>query len=63
MSMVGLRLKQFVDQHDYYIMEQGKVQDTHDNYTYIGQYSTIKQQIRADAILSRQIYKEEQKNL
>ena len=31
MSMIGLRLKQFLDQHDYQIMEQGKVHDTHDN--------------------------------
>ena len=55
-SMVGLRPKQFVDQHDYQIMEQGKVQDTCDNDRYIGCYSTIELQIRADAMLSRQIY-------
>ena len=60
MSMVGLRLKQFVHQQDYHIMKQGKVQDTFDCERYIGQYSTIEQQIRADVMLSRQIYNEEQ---
>ena len=59
MSVVGLRPKQFVDQHDYHIMELGKVQDSHDNDGYIGLYSTIEQHIRADAISSRKIYEEE----
>ena len=36
MSTVGLIPKQFVDQNDYHVMEQGKVQDTHDNDRYIG---------------------------
>ena len=58
---VGIRPKQFVEQHDYHIVEQGKVQDTHDNNRYIGLYSTTAQQIWADAMLSRQIYEEEQK--
>ena len=49
MSMVGLRPKQFVDQHDYHEMEQGKV--THENDMYINLYSTIEQQIRVDAFI------------
>ena len=61
MSTVGLRPKQFVDQHHYNIMKQGKTQDIHDNDRYIGQYSTIQWQIRADAMLSRLIYEEGQK--
>ena len=56
-STVGLRPKQFVDQYDYHVMKQDKVQYTNDD-RYIGQYSMIEQQIRADAILSRQIYEE-----
>ena len=36
----------------------GKFQVTHDNDMYINLYSTVEQQIRADAILSRQIYEE-----
>ena len=44
MSMVGLRTKQFVDQHDYHVMKQGKVQDMHDNDGYIGRYSIIEQE-------------------
>ena len=59
MSMVGLKPKQFVDHHDYHIMKQGKFQDTHDNDRYNGLHSSIEQQVRADAMLSRQIYKEE----
>ena len=59
MSMVELRSKQFIDLHDYHIMEQGKGQDTHDNYRHIGPYFTYEQQIKAD--FSRQIYEEEQK--
>ena len=35
MSMVGLRPKQFIDQHDYHEMKQGKVQVTQDNDMYI----------------------------
>ena len=31
MSTAGLRSKQFIDQHDYHKIKQGKVQDTHDN--------------------------------
>ena len=60
MSMVELRQKQFVDQHDYHIMKQGKVEDTH-NDRYLGLYSTLEQQIMAGTMLSRQIYEEEQK--
>ena len=58
MSMVGLRPKQFTDQHNYHIREEDKVQDTRDNDRYIGLCPTIEQQIRADAILSRQICEE-----
>ena len=29
--MVGIRPKQIVDQHDYHVMKQGKVQDTYDH--------------------------------
>ena len=61
MSMVGLKPKQIVDQYDCHVMEQGKVQDTHGNDRYIGLYSTIEQQIRADAMLPRHIYEEEWK--
>ena len=57
--MLGLRPNQLVDQHDNHVMEQGKLQDTHDNDRYIGLYTEIEQQIRAGARLSRQIYKEE----
>ena len=42
-------------------MEQGKFQVIHDNDMYINPYSTVEQQIRTDTILSRQIYKQEQK--
>ena len=59
--MVGIRPKQFVDQHDYHVVKKGKVQDTYDHDRYICPYSTIEQQIRADVMLSRQIYEEEQK--
>ena len=59
MSTVVLRPKQFIDQHDYHTMEQGKAQVTFNNDMYNDPYSTIEQQIRADAILSRQIYREE----
>ena len=61
MSTVGLRPKQFVDQHNCHVTKEGKVQGTHDNDRYIGPYSTIEQQIRANAMLSKQIYEEEQK--
>ena len=61
MSMVGIRPKQFVDQHDYLVMKQSKVQGAYSHDRYIGLYSTIKQQIREKAMLSRQIYEEEQK--
>ena len=44
-------------------MKQGKVQDIHDNDRYIGQYSTVEQQIRAEVMLSRQIYEEDQKQV
>ena len=40
MSTVGLRPKQFIDQHDYHKMEQGKVQVTHADL-YINPYSTV----------------------
>ena len=43
-------------------MTQIKVQDTHDHDTYIDLHSAIEQQIRADAMLSRQIQEEEQKH-
>ena len=42
-------------------MEQDKVQETHDNDRYICPHSTFEWQIRTDAMLSRQIYQEEQK--
>ena len=42
-------------------MKQGKVQDPYDNDRYIGPYATIEQQISADAMLLRLIYKEDQK--
>ena len=61
MSTVGLRPKQFIDQHNYHKMEQGKVQVTHDNDMYINLYSTVELHIRVDAILSRQTCEEEQK--
>ena len=60
-STVGLRPKQFMDEHDYHEMEKGNIQDTHNNDMHINLYFTVEQQIRGDAILSRQIYKEEQK--
>ena len=37
MSMVGLLRKQFVEQHEYHVIKQGKAQDTQDNDIYIGQ--------------------------
>ena len=61
MSTVGIRPKQFIGQHNYHEMEQGKVQVIHDNDMYIDLYSTVEQQIRADAILLSQIYEEEKK--
>ena len=61
MNMVGIRPKQFVDQHDYHIMKQSKGQGIYDHARYIGLYSTIEQQIRADTMLLRQIYKKEHK--
>ena len=42
MSTVVLRLKQFIDQHDYHKMEQGK--GTHDNDMYINPYFTVQKQ-------------------
>ena len=59
MSTEGLRPKQFIDQHDYHEMEQGKVQVIFENDMYIDLYSTVERQTRTDAILSRQIYEEE----
>ena len=61
MNTVGLRARHFVDQHEYHEMEKDKVQVEHDNDIYISLYSTVEQQIRADAISSRQIYEEEKK--
>ena len=61
MSTVGLRSKQFIDQHDYHKMEQGKVQVTQDNDMYINLYFPVEQQIKVDAILFRQIYEDERK--
>ena len=55
------KTKMILDQHDYHIMKQDKVQDTHDNDRDIDQYSINEQQIGADAMLSRPIYEEEQK--
>ena len=51
MSMVGIRPKQFVDQHDYHKMKQSKVQGIYDHDKYTGPYSAIEQLIRADAML------------
>ena len=42
-STVGIRPKQFVDQHDYHVMKQSKVQGAYDHDRYIGPYSTIEQ--------------------
>ena len=42
-------------------MKQDKAQDTYDHDRYIGLYSTIEQQMRTDAMLSRQIYIDEQR--
>ena len=61
MSTIGIRPKQFVDQHGYCIMKQGKAKGTYDHDRYIGPYSTNEQQIRTDAMLLGQIYEEEQK--
>ena len=58
--MVGIGPKQIADQHDYHIMKQSKVQGAYGHDRYIDPYSTIEQQIRANAMLSRQIYGEEQ---
>ena len=38
--MVGIRPKQFVDQHDYYVIKKGKVQDIYDHDRHIGSYFT-----------------------
>ena len=57
--MVGIRPKLFVNQHDYNVMTLSQIQGVFDDDRYIGQYSTIKQQIKVDAMLSRQIYDEE----
>ena len=54
--MVGIRPKQFVNHHNYHVMKESKVQSPYDDDRYIGPYSTIEQQIRADAMLLRQIY-------
>ena len=61
MSTAGQRPKQFIDQHDYHEMEHGKVKVTHDNVMYINPCFTAGQQMRADALLSRQIYKKERR--
>ena len=63
MSIVWPKPRQFVDPHDYHIMKQGKVQDAHDNDRYICKYSTIEQQIRAYAMLSRQIFQRRAKRV
>ena len=44
-------------------MTESKVHDTHDHDTYTNLYFAIEQQIRLDAMLSRQIQAEEQKCL
>ena len=61
LSMVGIRPKPFVNQHNYHVMKQSKVHGTYDHNRYNGPYSTIEQQIRAAAMLSTQIYDVEQK--
>ena len=63
MRTVGIRPKQFVDKHDYHVMKQSKAQGKYYHDRYIGQYSTIEKQIRADTMLFRKLYKEEQNSL
>ena len=59
-STVGLWPKQRIDQHDYQTMTQCKIQDKHGHETCIDSYYAMEQQIREDAMLSRQIKEEEQ---
>ena len=59
--MVDLLPKQLINQHDYHTMTQAKAHDAHDHDTYTNSYSAIKQQIRLDAMLSKQIQVKEQK--
>ena len=59
--MVELQPKQPINQYDYCTMTQSKVQDIPNHDTYTTSYSAIVQQIRIDAMLSRQIQEEEQK--
>ena len=54
-STVDLQPKQFINQHDYHTITQSKVHDTHDHDTYTNSSYAIEQQIRLDAMLSRQI--------
>ena len=48
MSMVGIKPKPFVNEHNYHGMKQNKIQGACNHDRYIGPYSTIEQQIRVD---------------
>ena len=61
MSMVGIKPEPFVNLHDYHVMKESEVQDAYDQDRYISLDFYNWKQIRADAMLSRQIYNEEQK--
>ena len=61
MGVVGIRPKQIVEQHDYHGKKQSKVQGAYDHNRYICSYSLIEQQIRADAMLLRQLYEDEKR--
>ena len=58
MSIISLRPKQLGEQHDYHAIEEGRHQVRCENDMCSDPYTTIEQQIRFDAILSRQIYDE-----
>ena len=59
MSIIGIRLEQLIEWHDYHNTDQGRIQARHENDMCIGPYHTTEQQIQADTILSRQIHEEE----
>ena len=59
--MIGIRPKQLIEPeyHDYPENEQDRIQMRHGHAMYVNQYDLIQKQIRADAILLRQLQEEE----
>ena len=56
MSIIGIRSKQLMEQHDYHEEDLSRIQARCENDMCADQYPTTGQQIRTDAILSRQLH-------